>query len=70
MSTSYEKGKAKGTFGNGRNAEKRVAREAQEVFRRHVVRAAGGEASPKRKYSRQLINMLANRRLRQRGLAS
>jgi hypothetical protein len=62
-----------GTFNAGRNAEKRKARAENRAMRKHLVDAYLAGNLPvrpaKRKYSPKLIEMLANRRLRQRGHA-
>lgn len=60
-----------GTFNVGRNREKRAARTLEVTLRKDAVdrHRTGGftDRAPKVKRSRLMINLLANRRLRQRG---
>jgi hypothetical protein len=61
------------TFNAGRNAEKRDARERERELRATQVEAARTgfiSHAPKRHQSRSTVDMLANRRLRQRGVRS
>lgn len=62
-----------GTFKAGRNAEKREARAREKELRLTQVEAAASGFivyAPKRHQSRRTVEMLANRRLRQRGVAA
>lgn len=63
-----------GTFKSGRNKEKRTAREAERLLRSDAIAAAqaGDFTVNTAKIKRGLLmaNMLANRRLRQRGRAA
>jgi hypothetical protein len=54
------------TFNAGRNAEKRAARNASKALRARLVAKANGKRVPKLEHSRLMIDMLANRQLRQR----
>lgn len=56
------------TFSAGRNAEKRTARRREKLLRQNeVVLSSAGDRAPKRIRSRLTVDMLADRRLRQRG---
>lgn len=62
---------SQGTISAGRNAEKRKARAASKSLRQRLVaKALPGTRVPKLEYSRLMIDMLANRRLRQRAVQS
>jgi hypothetical protein len=55
-----------GTFNVGRNREKRAARTREAALRKDAVDRGFGGRAPKVKRSRLMINLLADRRLRQR----
>ncbi len=61
------------TFNAGRNKEKREARQRERLMRREQVAVFQSGLivyAPKRHQSRLTLDMLANRRLRQRGVAA
>lgn len=57
------------TFSAGRNAEKRKARAAERELRPQIMAIDPHARMPKQHLSRLTVDMLANRRLRQRGVA-
>jgi hypothetical protein len=58
---------ALGTFNVGRNREKRAARAVEAQLRQEAIqRYPVGVKTPKIKRSRLMVNLLADRRLRQR----
>lgn len=58
------------TFNAGRNAEKRAARRREKLLRQsHVSLSSAGDRAPKRIRSGLTVDMLSDRRLRQRQAA-
>lgn len=78
MNSEYRAFAGHGTYRAGRNEDKRAAREDSRKNRKEMVaviadyrrkRCLSRMSAPKRHYSQQMIAMLSDRRLRQRGQA-